>query len=250
MEEDKCSHIMFGSVYRYFSLLDSAWEDVTQALSVGQYLLITTTFLRILAVTTATLSLFPYATNQSHFLALAGSERGPRIVEHPKSIVVPRGDPATLNCAAEGSPEPKITWFRDGVVVTTSQEDPRSHRVVFPSGSLFFLSIKQGKKESDAGVYYCVATNAVGRAASTNATLTIAMLREEFRTVPQDVAAASGDRAEILCVPPRGHPPPDLSWTRNGHPIALKEEAERIKVENSIGKEVTRERNTPKAETS
>ncbi|XP_071518345.1 roundabout homolog 2-like [Panulirus ornatus] len=159
-----------------------------------------------------------------------GGERVPRILEHPQSLVVPRRGPATLNCAAEGSPSPKITWFRDGVVVTTSPEDPRSHKVILPSGSLFFLSIKQGKKESDAGVYNCVASNVNGRVSSNNATLTIAMLREEFKTVPQDVAAASGERAEILCVPPKGHPPPKLSWTRNGQPIDLKEEGERVQL--------------------
>ncbi|XP_063592498.1 roundabout homolog 2-like [Penaeus indicus] len=56
------------------------------------------------------------------------------------------------------------------------------------------------------------------------------VLREEFRTLPQDMSVASGERAEIACSPPRGHPPPDLAWTRNGHPIDLKEEAERVQV--------------------
>ncbi|KAA0185064.1 hypothetical protein HAZT_HAZT003468 [Hyalella azteca] len=45
------------------------------------------------------------------------------------------------------------------------------------------------------------------------------VLREEFREVPLDVSVASGGAAELRCAPPRGHPPPTLSWTRNGHEI-------------------------------
>ncbi|XP_068207624.1 LOW QUALITY PROTEIN: protein sax-3-like [Palaemon carinicauda] len=160
----------------------------------------------------------------------AAKDGTPRIVEHPASLVVARGDPATLNCAAQGIPHPKITWFRDGVKVTTSEQDPHSHRVLFSSGSLFFLAIKQGKKESDAGVYTCLATNENGTARSKNATLTIAVLREEFRVLPMSVSAASGERAEILCVPPKGHPTPELTWSRNGHEIDLNEEPNRIQV--------------------
>ncbi|XP_069989681.1 roundabout homolog 2-like [Penaeus vannamei] len=107
-------------------------------------------------------------------LVVPGKDRGPRIVEHPESLVVPRGDPATLNCAAEGGPNTTITWYKNGEVVTTNLQDPHSHRIQFPSGSIFFLSIKQSKKESDAGTYHCVASNAHGRATSRNATLTIA----------------------------------------------------------------------------
>ncbi|XP_064085211.1 roundabout homolog 2-like [Macrobrachium nipponense] len=154
----------------------------------------------------------------------------PRIIEHPESLVVAKGDPATLNCKALGNPYPKITWFRDGVEVTTSSQDPHNHRVIFPSGSLFFLSIKQGKKESDAGVYTCVATNFNGRATSRNATLTIAVLREEFRVAPSDVTATSGERAQLMCSPPRGHPPPELTWSRNGHEIDPEEEPERVQI--------------------
>ncbi|XP_050733217.1 roundabout homolog 2-like isoform X2 [Eriocheir sinensis] len=145
-------------------------------------------------------------------------------------MVVRRGDPATLNCAAEGEPAPVITWLRDGQTVTTSADDPLSHRVLFPSGSLFFLSTKAGKKDTDSGTYTCTAANVHGAATSRNATLIIATLRDEFRTVPRDVVAASGDRAQLLCSPPRGHPQPQLVWTRNGHPIDFDQEGERLRL--------------------
>ena len=99
---------------------------------------------------------------------------GPEIVQHPLNHTVVRNEPVTLECRASGSPPPLIEWFLDGRPVKTALDDPESHRIVLPDGSLFFLRAMQSKKEQDAGVYWCIASNSEGVARSNNATLDIA----------------------------------------------------------------------------
>lgn len=53
-------------------------------------------------------------------------------------VMVPRHDPATLNCKADGSPSPSIDWYKDGEKLKV---ESGSHRMVLPAGGLFFLKV-------------------------------------------------------------------------------------------------------------
>ncbi|XP_061575658.1 roundabout homolog 2 isoform X11 [Cololabis saira] len=140
----------------------------------------------------------------------------PRIVEHPSDLIVSKGEPATLNCKAEGRPSPTVEWYKDGERVETDKDDPRSHRMLLPSGSLFFLRIVHGRRSKpDEGSYICVARNYLGEAVSRNASLEVALLRDDFRQNPTDVVVAAGEPAILECVPPRGHPEPTIYWKKD-----------------------------------
>ncbi|XP_049582637.1 roundabout homolog 2 isoform X1 [Syngnathus scovelli] len=152
-------------------------------------------------------------------------DSAPRIVEDPSDLIVSKGEPATLNCKAEGRPGPSVEWYKDGERVETDKDDPRSHRMLLPSGSLFFLRIVHGRRSKpDEGVYTCVARNYLGEAVSRNASLEVAILRDDFRQAPSDVVVAAGEPAVLECVPPRGHPEPLVSWKRNNVRVNAKDE--------------------------
>uniref|UniRef100_A0A096M656 Roundabout, axon guidance receptor, homolog 2 (Drosophila) n=1 Tax=Poecilia formosa TaxID=48698 RepID=A0A096M656_POEFO len=167
---------------------------------------------------------------ESYFLRtdwsrLRQEDSPPRIIEHPSDLIVSKGEPATLNCKAEGRPTPTVEWYKDGERVETDRENPRSHRMLLPSGSLFFLRIVHGRRSKpDDGNYVCIARNYLGEAVSRNASLEVALLRDDFRQNPQDVVVAVGETASFECQPPRGHPEPTVFWRRDKTQLDLKDD--------------------------
>uniref|UniRef100_A0A673BBV7 Roundabout, axon guidance receptor, homolog 2 (Drosophila) n=1 Tax=Sphaeramia orbicularis TaxID=375764 RepID=A0A673BBV7_9TELE len=140
-------------------------------------------------------------------------------------LIVSKGEPATLNCKAEGRPTPTVEWYKDGERVETDRDNPRSHRMLLPSGSLFFLRIVHGRRSKpDDGSYVCVARNYLGEAVSRNASLEVALLRDDFRQNPQDVIVAVEETASLDCQPPRGHPEPTTFWRKDKARLDLKDD--------------------------
>ncbi|XP_068206806.1 protein sax-3-like [Palaemon carinicauda] len=146
--------------------------------------------------------------------AVSAAEEGlPVIKEHPSNAVVTRNNPHTMKCSASSGS--KITWFHDGEKVI-----PSAHLVLLEVGNLFFLRVSSGKRQNDAGTYWCVASNQYGSTRSNNATLTIASLSSEFQAQPEaQIKAKVGERVTLVCRPPRGTPAPEVSWLREGQEV-------------------------------
>lgn len=99
----------------------------------------------------------------------------PRIVDHPSDVVVKPGNPAQLSCRAEGSPQVSIEWLWNGQPLHKSKGEEEMRPIILLEGSLFFLSVEDGRRgPSHEGVYACVARNTAGTAISRNASLHIA----------------------------------------------------------------------------
>ncbi|TRY88282.1 hypothetical protein DNTS_009328 [Danionella cerebrum] len=161
----------------------------------------------------------------------------PRIVHHPSDVVVRVGSPATLSCRAEGNPEPSIQWLRNGQPLEVDKMDAQSRPIVLPEGSLFFFSVVSGRRsQSHEAMYACIARNSIGTATSRNASLHIAALREDFRVHPSDVEVAIGEVAVMNCIPPVGHPEPNITWRKDGIIINSSNEHFTVRADELNGK--------------
>ncbi|KAM7093056.1 hemicentin-2 [Molossus nigricans] len=118
------------------------------------------------------------------------------------------GSHALLPCSARGSPEPAITWEKDGQPVSGAE----GKFSIQPSGEL----LVKNSESQDAGTYTCTAENPVGRARR-RVHLTILAL-PVFTTLPGDRSLHLGDRLWLRCVA-RGSPTPRIGWTVNDRPI-------------------------------
>ncbi|XP_027279680.1 hemicentin-2 isoform X2 [Cricetulus griseus] len=118
------------------------------------------------------------------------------------------GSNALLPCTAKGSPEPAITWEKDGQLVSGAD----GKFALQPSGELLVKS----SESQDAGTYICTAENAVGRARR-RVHLTILTL-PVLTTLPGDRSLRLGDRLWLRCAA-RGSPTPRIGWTINDQPV-------------------------------
>uniref|UniRef100_A0A8C1MDK2 non-specific serine/threonine protein kinase n=1 Tax=Cyprinus carpio TaxID=7962 RepID=A0A8C1MDK2_CYPCA len=75
--------------------------------------------------------------------------------------VLLEGDPVTLSCLPAASPHPRISWMKDKKPL---EIDPRMNMISCPDGRQLLMIMKTTKK--DAGLYECVASNALASVSS------------------------------------------------------------------------------------
>ncbi|KAM6930619.1 hemicentin-1 [Xenentodon cancila] len=122
-------------------------------------------------------------------------------------LSVIQGFQALLPCAAQGSPEPRVSWEKDGAIVPNLP----GKFTVLRSGELIIERAEPG----DAGVFTCVATNPAGSVRQ-DIRLSINM-RPAFKELPGDVTLNKGQSLALSCHA-QGTPSPIISWTVNNSP--------------------------------
>nr|XP_021330852.1 protein tyrosine phosphatase, receptor type, D isoform X4 [Danio rerio] len=139
----------------------------------------------------------------------------PSIDMGPQLKVVERSRTATMLCAASGTPDPEITWFKDFLPI-----DTHTHGRIKQLRSESFggtpirgaLQIDQSE-ETDQGKYECVATNSEGTRYSTPANLYVRVRRipPRFSVPPMDYEIMPGGSVNITCQAV-GVPMPYVKW--------------------------------------
>ncbi|KAF0047734.1 hypothetical protein F2P81_001367 [Scophthalmus maximus] len=135
----------------------------------------------------------------------------PKFHTHPLSMSVDEGGVARFQCQINGVPEANITWERDRVPLSTTD----NRYTLLPMGILQVTGVRQ----ADAGVFRCVATNPANTRSSHEAVLNITdgasrIYKEPaILSGPQNLTITVHQTAILECIA-TGNPRPIVSWSR------------------------------------
>ena len=116
--------------------------------------------------------------------------------------------PFMLECEANGNPEPKYRWIKNGIEFDYVAYDKRISQQP-RRGTLVFTR----PDHVDEGLYQCFAENVHGTSVS-NAVFLRASELNSFpdQDMPEQLTVSEGDPLTIDCNPPTGYPKPAIFW--------------------------------------
>ncbi|XP_057598535.1 peroxidasin homolog isoform X2 [Hippopotamus amphibius kiboko] len=132
----------------------------------------------------------------------------PRITSEPQDADVTLGNTVFFTCRAEGNPKPQIIWLRNNNELSMKTD---SRLNLLDDGTLMI----QNTRETDQGIYQCMAKNVAGEVKTQEVTLRYfeSPARPAFVIQPQNTEVLVGESVTLECSA-TGHPPPRISWTR------------------------------------
>ncbi|XP_061699023.1 peroxidasin isoform X1 [Syngnathoides biaculeatus] len=132
----------------------------------------------------------------------------PRITSEPQDVDVTSGNTVYFTCRAEGNPKPQIIWLRNNNALNM-RDDSRLN--LLEDGTLMI----QDTRETDQGVYQCMAKNVAGEVKTSEVTLRYfgAPSRPSFVIQPQNTEVLVGESVTLECSA-TGQPQPRISWTK------------------------------------
>ncbi|XP_023271828.1 cell adhesion molecule-related/down-regulated by oncogenes [Seriola lalandi dorsalis] len=125
----------------------------------------------------------------------------------PRTVLVQKSQPLTLECIVSGSPAPAAKWFKYGKEVTPGPFHQRQHN------NLVFVMVTR----SDEGSYTCAAETEQGTVISANYTVNVLEPASVLEGLNNQLVSP-GSSARFTCVA-RGNPSPNITWLFNADPI-------------------------------
>uniref|UniRef100_A0A8C3DQA4 Hemicentin-1 n=1 Tax=Corvus moneduloides TaxID=1196302 RepID=A0A8C3DQA4_CORMO len=132
---------------------------------------------------------------------------------HPSEVVVTQGSEMSLECEAQGIPEPAVTWLKDGRALGSGRDV-----AVLAGGRVLRLERVQ---VSDTGRYVCVATNTAGLAdRKYDLSVHVPPSIGGYLQLPENISIVEKNPISLVCEA-SGIPLPAITWLKNGLPISL-----------------------------
>ncbi|XP_030764716.1 neogenin isoform X2 [Sitophilus oryzae] len=145
----------------------------------------------------------------------AAHSAAPMFIAQPRTSTVIEGQNISLDCAANGNPNPSISWLIDGYPIDMNDLDSR-FSLVGSTSSLRITKIQ----EQDGGTYQCRAQN---REDSLDAFALIEIqVPPRFLKKPEDRTEYSTKDIELECSV-YGIPEPKIQWFKDGELVKYSE---------------------------
>ncbi|XP_053700235.1 receptor-type tyrosine-protein phosphatase S isoform X9 [Synchiropus splendidus] len=143
----------------------------------------------------------------------------------PQLKVVERTRTATMLCAASGTPDPEITWFKDFLPIDPSASNGRIKQLRSEGTPIRGALQIENSEETDQGKYECVASNLEGVRYSAPANLYVRVRRvpPRFSIPPSSQEIMPGGSVNITCVAV-GSPMPYVKWMLNSEDLTPEDE--------------------------
>ncbi|XP_078379831.1 hemicentin-2-like isoform X2 [Oculina patagonica] len=131
-------------------------------------------------------------------------QRPPFVIDGPRNQTINESDALLLTCNVGGNPSPNISWFDD-----SNKE--------LATGSVLFIS---HANRSHAGSYRCIASNGLGNAVTSQATVLI-NYKPIVLSGKKNISSWIGDETQVQCRA-EGFPLPTIHWSAKGVVTTLK----------------------------
>ncbi|KAM6925148.1 neural cell adhesion molecule L1.2 isoform 1-T1 [Xenentodon cancila] len=141
-------------------------------------------------------------------------EAAPYWTKEPVSALYAPGETVRLDCQADGTPSPIMTWTINGIPLSAIDDDLR--RTVTASGSLILQDVNFG----DTAIYQCQASNKHGTIL-TNTNVYVIELLPQILTEDGKVYTHTEGKKAVLECDTFGSPKPKVIWEREAFSLLV-----------------------------